>query len=267
MKNSLSAKELQAICDLPVDFHGAGVMSSDVLRMMARLLADQVIACSAETGAGKTTLLFSRLSEHHLVFALDRFDGFDNGSMSAVQGSQLFRTERVEFIVGPTQSTLPHHEFKQPLDVVLIDGPHGYPFPELEYYYFYPQLRAGGWLFLDDIHIPSIWHLFEFLVEDEMFELVEVCAYTAAFRRTEKPLFDPRGDGWWLQAYNQRRQAQLVAELPQRLQSLQSAQSAAEASGISERAGWQGTVYRFVRRLFGADLARRLHNAWRAFRV
>jgi len=36
--------------------------------------------------------------------------------------------------------------------------------------------------------------------------LVEVVQEkTAFFRRTDKPLFDPYGDGWWLQNYNKNR--------------------------------------------------------------
>ncbi len=42
-----------------------------------------------------------------------------------------------------------------PYDCVLIDGPHGYPFPDMEYYYFYPLIKPGGILIIDDIHIPS----------------------------------------------------------------------------------------------------------------
>jgi hypothetical protein len=38
-----------------------------------------------------------------------------------------------------------------------------------------------------------------------MFEVVALVVATAIFRRTEAPLFDPRGDGWWMQKYNRRR--------------------------------------------------------------
>jgi hypothetical protein len=91
------------------------------------------------------------------------------------------------------------------LQLVLIDGPHGYPFPELEYFYLYPQISEGGLLILDDINIPTIFNLFTFIREDRMFELLEVVETTAFFRRTREDLFDPFGDGWWLQEYNRKR--------------------------------------------------------------
>ena len=38
-----------------------------------------------------------------------------------------------------------------------------------------------------------------------MFEKVEFVGSTAIFRRTDAPVFDPLGDGWWLQDFNRRR--------------------------------------------------------------
>jgi len=90
-------------------------------------------------------------------------------------------------------------------DVVFIDGPHGYPFPELEYYYFYQHINVGGLFIIDDVNIPTIGRLADFLAEDEMFELVSLVRTTAVFRRTNAKLFDPRGDGWWTQRYNRHR--------------------------------------------------------------
>jgi len=143
-------------------------------------------------------LLFSHLSENHTVFSLDAGDG----SVRNVRRSPLLREDTVTFVEGPTQTTLPSHSFQHKLNAVLIDGPHAYPFPDLEYYYFYPHLVAGALLILDDIHIRSIHNLFSFLCKDAMFELTEVADTPAFFRRNETPTFDPFGDGWWAQNYN-----------------------------------------------------------------
>jgi len=129
-----------------------------------RHAASRKIHCSAETGSGATTLLMSHLSEHHLVFALD--DG--NGSVANIRRSSLLRADRVEFVEGPTQRTLPQYCFEEKLQFALIDGPHGYPFPDLEYYYLYPHLESGALLVVDDIHIRSVHNLFEFLQADTM---------------------------------------------------------------------------------------------------
>src|SRR5262249_10283954 len=72
-------------------------------------------------------------------------------------------------------------------------------------YYFYPHLDVGGLLVVDDIHIPTIFRLFSFLRDEEMFDFLGVSHTTAFFRRNAMPLFDPFGDGWWLQRYNMKR--------------------------------------------------------------
>jgi hypothetical protein len=38
-----------------------------------------------------------------------------------------------------------------------------------------------------------------------MFDFLGVAATTAFFRRNSAPLFDPHGDGWWRQKYNEKR--------------------------------------------------------------
>jgi hypothetical protein len=97
---------------------------------------------------------------------------------------------------------LPRQQFPEKLQLVLIDGPHAYPFPDLEYYFLYPHLDIGGLLILDDIQIRSIHNLFAFLCADSMFRLDEVVRSTAFFTRTDAPTFDPTGDGWQEQRYN-----------------------------------------------------------------
>ena len=49
------------------------------------------------------------------------------------------------------------------VDLVLLDGPHAYPLPQIEFAYLFPRIRTGGWLALDDIQIPSVYELFRFL--------------------------------------------------------------------------------------------------------
>lgn len=189
---------LLELARLPTDWHGAGTLSMPVLRALAR--RSQGVRRSMETGAGRSTLLLSHTSGDHSVFAID-----GGLSLTQVRSSPLLNRECVTFIEGPTQQTLRQHTFTEPLDLALIDGPHGYPFPELEYYFVYPHLAEGGTLALDDIHIPTIHHLYRFLREDPMFRLEETVDTTAFFRRTATPTFDPFGDGWLGQPFNARR--------------------------------------------------------------
>ncbi len=186
-------------CNCP-SLHKAGTFSAVALQALVRHASARPLQHSLETGSGASAPLLSHLSADHYVFAMDG----GTGSIRGVESSPLLRRSAVTFVEGPTQVTLPRHTFSDRLQLVLIDGPHGYPFPDLEYYYLYPHLDPGGLLIVDDIHIPTIGNLFDFLTADEMFHLEEVVETTAFFRRTDAATFSPTGDGWWTQGYNKR---------------------------------------------------------------
>lgn len=183
---------------IKIGLHSSGTFSDAAFDAIYHHLRDRTVVHSIETGSGASTLLFSHLSQHHLVFARD----CENGSVTNIRRHPLLKTDTVTFVEGPTQKTLPTHLFTQPLQLALLDGPHGYPFPDLEYFYIYPHLEPGALLIVDDIHIRSVYNLFRFLRADEMFNCDQVVDTTAFFRRTDAPVFDPYGDGWWEQAYN-----------------------------------------------------------------
>lgn len=187
---------LTEIARLPEGWHGSGSVAAAVLRALQRHAPRG--GTSMETGTGRTTLLLSNLSATHLVFAKD--DEGDGDSLAAVRSSPLLGAG-VTFVVGPTQQTVIGYEFG-PIDLALLDGPHAYPFPDLEYWAVYPHIRAGGLLVVDDVQIPTINNLFRFLRADSMWELLEVVEATAFFRRTTAPTFNPLGDGWQYQGYN-----------------------------------------------------------------
>jgi len=198
----IQSKVLDSIRSLPKAWHANGSLNMAVI--------DQLFTCAegadhtAETGCGRSTLALSHASRHHVVFACDVPPGVDpeTHSFTRVRSSNLLRNETCEFVVGSTQMTLPSYQFNSEFDLVLLDGAHGYPFPEIEYFYFYPHLREGGWLVIDDIQIPSVANMVDVLRKDEMFSLDRVVKTTAFFRRTEAPTFSPFGDGWWEQGYN-----------------------------------------------------------------
>ncbi len=190
---------MESIIALPEDWHGAGSMSEKTLRHLTKVLGEmQPINYSVETGSGKTTLLFSHASTNHKTFALDS----GNGSISNVKASPIFNAEHVTFVEGPTQITMPAFDFDQPIDVALIDGPHGYPFPDLEYYHLYHHIREGGLLLLDDIQIPTIKNIHRTLEADDMWDLLEVVDNLSFFRRTAHEGVSPTEDGWWKQGLN-----------------------------------------------------------------
>lgn len=189
---------LKNIEKLPEVWHGSGPLNYRVLRAISEYCKEiGTIDFSMETGAGKSTLFFSQIARNHVVFTIDI-----GNSLSLVRESALFNADNVDIVEGPTQLTLPRYEFKKKLQVALIDGPHGFPFPELEYYYIYQHLDIGGLLIVDDINIPTIRRMAEVLKKDEMFDCLSTVGKTLFLKRTRAPLFDPLADGWWDQGYN-----------------------------------------------------------------
>jgi hypothetical protein len=92
------------------------------------------------------------------------------------------------------------------LDLALIDGPHGYPFADMEYYFIYQRLKPGAFLIIDDLQIPNIGAMWNIIKEEEMFNVHKVIGdKTGILQRTDAAMFNPLGDGWWEHRYNRRR--------------------------------------------------------------
>ncbi len=190
---------LDQLAELPADWHAAGLLSVDALASIVRH-AGPSVAHSVETGSGRSTIFFSHFSGSHVTFSLN-----DGQSISQVWKSKLFQPATVRLVEGPTQLTLPKFVFEEPIDVALIDGPHGFPVSGSRVLLLLSSREDRRAAVVDDVHIPTIRTLFTFLRDDKMWKLLEVVqGRTAVFRRTEVPTFDPLGDGWWLQRYNHR---------------------------------------------------------------
>jgi len=194
-----AADPLTEIVNLPANWQPLGGFDTRTAEALVRICRGRTIKDSMETGAGKTTLLLSHLSERHTVFAMDH-----KGSLRKTIESPLLKPGVVTTVEGPTQLTLPKHTFPR-LQFALFDGPHAYPFPDLEYYHVYPHIDAGGLMLIDNIDIPSIHNLYQFAKADRMWRLLEVVSVTAFFERTDAPTFDPLGGPWRDQGYNARK--------------------------------------------------------------
>ena len=151
---------------------------------------------SVETGCGGSTIVLSQASDRHVAFAIEGTDG----TIAALRQQSDLRAENVTFVEGETKDTLPGYRFEGELDLALLDGPHAYPMPQIEFAYLFPRIRLGGWLLLDDIQIPSVYELFHFLERESSVVLEEVVVRTAFFRKARVPEHGP--DGWALQGIN-----------------------------------------------------------------
>lgn len=165
---------------------------------LAGLRARGPFEATAETGCGGSTIVLSHASRRHLAFAIEGTDS----TVSALRQQPGLNSATVTFVEGETRETLPRHRFDGPLDLALLDGPHAYPLPQIEFAYLFPHVRVGGWVVVDDLQIPSVHELFRFLEKEPSVALEEVLVRTAFFRRVSAPPHEP--DGWAKQGMNRR---------------------------------------------------------------
>ncbi len=165
---------------------------------LSAIVARAPFQCSAETGCGGSTIVLSHVSRQHVAFALEG----NEHTITGLRNVPDLQDTRVAFVEGMTRDTLPGYRFAAPLDLVLLDGPHAYPLPQLEFVYLFPHLRPGGWLVLDDIQIPSVYELYKFLQREPVATLEQVVVRTAFFRKTDVRETSP--DNWTSQGINRR---------------------------------------------------------------
>lgn len=198
MESYMDSERWSRIQEIAQSLHESGTFDPEPLNTLISCAQSRRIRCSVETGSGVSTLVLSQVSSRHIVFSVDA-----GRSISAVKNCGLLKEEVVEWMIGPTQVTLPRYSFTEPVQLALIDGPHAWPFPDMEYYYLYQQVEQGGLLIIDDIQIPTIRNMLNVLKVDPMWKVLEVVHNTAFLERTDAPMFCPTGDYWWEQPYNQ----------------------------------------------------------------
>ena len=184
--------------DLDLVKRASGFHPWDAMSRMAlsAILNRGPFRSTAETGCGGSTIVLSHASDRHTAFAIDGKDR----TISELRKQSDLRTGKVTFVEGETKDTLPAYRFEGELDLVLLDGPHAYPLPQIEFAYLFPWIRLGGWLVVDDVQIPSVYEIFDFLRKEPPVVLEEVVVRTAFFRRTGAAEHSP--DGWARQGIN-----------------------------------------------------------------
>src|SRR4051812_7750680 len=119
-----------------------------------------------ETGSGLSTVLFAALGARHICVTPSR-DEADR--ILEYCATHDIPTTDLDFRIGCSDDVLPHLDASSELDVVLIDGNHGFPTPMIDWYYAASRLRAGGVLVVDDVALPAVAHLCLFVDRDERF--------------------------------------------------------------------------------------------------
>ncbi|MDQ6748783.1 MAG: class I SAM-dependent methyltransferase [Candidatus Dormibacteraeota bacterium] len=182
-----------------------------------------------ETGAGVSTILFAALgARHHCVCpdsdVVARITEYCRGKGVA--------TDSITFVVDTSERALPAMALP-PLDLVLIDGRHGFPAPQIDWFYTAAALKVGGLVIVDDIQLWACRLLRDFLAAEPEWELSsESPERWSAFRKVTEG--DVQGKEWTQQVYGR-----------DQMNALKRAQSFRRALGMLQR-GQVGAIARIL---------------------
>ena len=175
---------LRAVLDDPPEIHGPdapkGVWrtSTDCYELLIEEVPPS--ARTLETGMGVSTVLFAALETEHTSVSLG--DAADE--LIAWCANHDVSTERLRLVNESSVTALPRiAQEREPLDVVFIDGCHGYPIVQLDWLYGCARLRSGGLVVVDDTQLPAPHQLRRFLKADPRWETVHSGYKWSAFRR------------------------------------------------------------------------------------
>ncbi len=134
-------------------------LSPEILHFIeTRVDAD---SATLETGSGASTVLFAMKRTRHIAITPDAQEVERVTGYCREHGVDH---ERVQFVVDCSEQALPRLA-TPPLDLVVIDGRHGFPAPYIDWYYTAPKLKIGGLLVVDDTWIYACQILRDFLAE------------------------------------------------------------------------------------------------------
>ncbi len=132
-----------------------------------------------ETGSGSSTVVFAAAGAIHEAVTPDPREEDRIRSTCEQLG---ISSESVTFHIGPSHEVLPRLPQRE-LDLVLVDGAHGFPYPLLDWWHIAPQLRLGGRILLDDAYMPPVAIILDALAHDENWELAGSVGYRTAIVR------------------------------------------------------------------------------------
>jgi predicted O-methyltransferase YrrM len=147
-----------------------------------RFISEQINDSShtLETGCGLSTVLFALSGSHHICITPAEYEV--EHIKNYCQKNKI-STDRLTFYTDPSEGVLPGLEC-EPLDLVLIDGRHGFPAPFIDFYYTANKIKLGGRLVIDDIWLWTGEVLQQFLLsEPEWQHEADFAARTSVFRK------------------------------------------------------------------------------------
>lgn len=174
----------QVIQDPPTPHrNGAGTYYSMGLPERVLRFIDQNIDESAntlETGCGLSTVMFALSGSRHICInpASHEIERIKEYCLT-----RCIPTHQVTFCEDVSERVLPRLECEM-LDLVLIDGRHGFPAPFIDFYYVAEKLKVEGLLVVDDTWLWTGDVLKQYLLSEPEWKLeAEFSPRTSVFRK------------------------------------------------------------------------------------
>lgn len=179
---SLSAEDSVLDPDVLARLNRGEPASYGISREIGRFIARNVPegGRTVETGCGVSTLVFALAGARHVSVTPRRDEVTSLRSYAGERGVPL---DRVEFVVADSADALPAAG-GEPVELVLVDGKHAFPWPILDWFYTARRLREDGLMILDDRELPAVAMVVRFLASSREWEGVESPDHeTAIFRK------------------------------------------------------------------------------------
>ncbi len=133
-----------------------------------------------ETGAGASTMVFAARGARHQVITPDADEA---RRIRAACEERGIDTSRVTFHIGRSHEVLPELE-RRDLDLVLVDGAHGFPYPILDWWHLASRLGEGGRMLLDDAYLPGVASIVDYARTSDAWQLEAPVSFrTACIRK------------------------------------------------------------------------------------
>lgn len=163
-----------------VKLHAEGTANWDISDGVLDFITRHCSAdtASLETGAGASTLAFAAAGGTHTAVTPSADEA---GRIRAAATERGLDMSRVTFVEAYSQDALPG--LSDPLDLVLIDGGHGFPIPAVDWLYTARRLSVGGHMLIDDIDIWTGQMLVQFMHKEDQWQRVDIIrGRTAVFK-------------------------------------------------------------------------------------
>lgn len=166
---------------VPPGIHGGGDeywgLAWPALEWLERSLKPGM--ATLETGSGSSTIVFAAAGAIHEAVTPDPREEERIRRTCELLG---ISSTSVTFHIGPSHEVLPGLPQRR-LDLALVDGAHGFPYPLLDWWHLSPRLRPGGQILLDDAYMPPVSMILDGLAHDEHWETIGSVGYRTAIVR------------------------------------------------------------------------------------